>query len=280
MTPRLNAALLAALLLVGLPTYWFLLDSGPHGASPKPVALARLRLLAQAGPDERPIAIRAEQIGRRHVVGDFLAAGSGLLPVPYTIWAYEIVYADGSVVTVDRGMNRAASERQGIEDHDPFAQARVEHADRTARAWVVLNLHPEHDGVRSVALSPGSPARRKILERGAPYRLTPGVVVVPTPGAAAGSRMLYVELKDGSRYLFGGDVVPMAVSWKQGKLPARAAMLFSGGDRAQSASFLNTVRAWKTADPQLRIVPGHDPQLPSGIGRGFLTAGAIRDVPK
>src|ERR1700687_3969722 len=78
MISRFNRGLLIAIIVVGVPFWWLMIDNAGSPAPPKPVHIADLRALAAIIPGNRPIAVIATRAGSRLVVGETFAAGIGL----------------------------------------------------------------------------------------------------------------------------------------------------------------------------------------------------------
>ena len=268
MTRKLNTMLLMALLFIGLPFAWLMLDSSTRGEAVKPVTITQLRRLSASMPGDAPVAVRYETIGMRHMLGDLLAAGSGLRPLPFVVRAYELVGRDGSVLTIDRGMSRAAARSHRIHDFDPVAQGLVDQALASSTLNLLLSRHVQHSGrelARSEQVAASSPFKE-------PYAVAQGVVTIPADTIAPGIQMIYVRLSDGGELLFAGDVAPTHTSWDQQRLPARlVTSMFVDEDREELGSWLRTVQALKASAPSLQIVPGHDSVVPRILIHGFLT---------
>ena len=272
MTRKLNKLLLLALVFVGVPFAWLMLDTSSTAADNKPVDITQLRALAASLPGVAPKEARYETIGRRRIVGDLLAAGSGLRPVTFAIRAYQLYAPDGQSVTIDRGMPRELAEQHRISDFDPIAQAHVDQAVAGARIALMLSRKPQHSG------SVVSPVEGKTrlppayaASAGAPYAVAPGVVVIPADGVRRADCMVFARLSGGREILFTGDVAAINVSWIEQRPPARIVTTFlAPGDREQIASWLRTIRSLKAQAPALQIVAGHDAALPRMVKRDFI----------
>ena len=84
------------------------------------------------------------------------------------------------------------------------------------------------------------------------------IVLIPLPGHTAGSVGMFVTMKDGSRYLFSGDI-----SWSQkaldipAKRPPLGQHLADKFDEELTASLV-TLHHLKKKYPELQIIPTHD----------------------
>lgn len=271
MTRKLNLLLLLALVFAGVPFGWFMLDTAtaPHGAMP--VTIAQLRTLAASLRGSAPQEVQYETIGRRRLVGDLIAAGSGLRPVVFAIRAYKLTWPDGQVITIDRGMPRALAQSQRLSDFDPVAQAHVEQAVASASTKLLLSYEPQHSGSAKRPFGGRiPPSSAPDTSADVPYAVAPGVVVIPANGVRPGERMIYVRLGDGNELLFAGDIAPANVSWSEQRPPARfVTTFFVPGNREQIAAWLRTIQSLKKEAPSLQIVAGHDSALPRVLKHGF-----------
>jgi hypothetical protein len=274
LTRRLNAVLLVALVLIGLPFAWLMLQSSTTGHATKPVTIGQLRRLAGSLRGDLPVEVRYEAVAMRLVVSDLLAAGSGLRPVPFVIRAYALILSDGSAIAIDRGMHRKVAARHRLHNFDPQAQAAVDRMVSASRLTLLLSRNAPH--------SDSDPAQlgwRGVAQSQLPYAGAPGVVVLPASDIAAGKQMIYVHLQDGHELLFAGDVAPAKTSWRELRPPARLVTDFVlHDDREAIGAWLRTIGTLKAAAPQLQIVPGHDSVIPRILHHGFATTPALRQL--
>jgi hypothetical protein len=272
LTRQLNLLLLLVLLFGGLPFGWFMLDTSTKANDIKPVTIPQLRMLAASLSGQPPREARYETIGRRRVIGDLLAAGSGLRPVAFVVRAYELIAPNGHVISIDRGMARELAERHRLGAFDPIAQTLVDRVVATASVKLLLSHDPRHSG--SAEMSSGGRTQRSFADASSadePYAVAPGVVVIPADGIRRGECMVYARLSDGGEILFAGDVAPVNVSWSEQRWPARFMTTFlAPGDREQIAAWLRTVQSLKAAAPDLQIVAGHDTAVPRVVKHGFI----------
>ena len=271
MTRKLNVVLLVILLFAGIPFYWLLLDTTTNGAATKPVTIGQLRTLAEEMPGEGPIEVRYEQVARRAVSSNLLAAGSGLRPVTYAIRAYQLVYRDGTWLTIDRGISRKSAQRERVRNFDPAAQSAVDRALAGAKMRLVHANRSHHDEpyTSKADLRPQI-VRSADSGRTAPFAVAPGVILIPADSVEPGESMVYVRAEDRRELLFAGDIAPIGDSWIGLRPPARAAMsLMARRNRDEIVAWLRTIRALKAAAPGLQIVTGHGANLPEQLSRHF-----------
>jgi glyoxylase-like metal-dependent hydrolase (beta-lactamase superfamily II) len=159
---------------------------------------------------------------------------------------------------------------------------RVEAAMKKASAIVFTHEHVDHVG--GAAAAPDFPAIAKQvvmtreqldsprLERGdfppgalaslqplayeGLHAIAPGVVLQKAPGHSPGTQLVYVELANGQRYLFIGDI-----AWSQDNVNLQRGRplivhLLAGEDRAAVASQLRAIKGLPT---DVHVIAAHDP---------------------
>ena len=272
MTGKINLILLALIIGLGGPFYWFFLDASTRGSDVQPVAIEQLRALASTMKGEFPVEVRAASIGIRHVPADLLAAGTGVRPSAYLYQAFQLITPSGKSITIDRGMSRSVAEHEDVSNFDPRAQTVIDQALRKSGLALVLDPSPHHSNRLNAPEELGSGLdSRRYLRQALPYAVAPGVVVIPASSARPGTRMIYVRLQEGAEFLFTGDIAPVATSWERARPPVRIVTSYlRRGNREQIGAWLRTIRALKAAAPQLQIVAGHDASLPRSIKTGFM----------
>lgn len=274
MMTRFNRAMLVLLLAVGIPYYWFVLDTSTPSAKPQPITIAQLRNLATAPGELAPIRIRFERIASQSLMGNRIAAGMGLRSIRLHTISYMVEYDDRAPVMIGAGMTRTDAKRFEHVTFGTRAQARVTRALTKARTLVPLSPAPEQmGGMRMIGETEQARtldaklARQQQADRiGVPHRVAPGVVVIPTLALESGSRLVYVRLASGREYLFLGNLAPTRLNWFGPRLPARFVTdLGRLEDREALYSWLLTVRELKENAPALVVVPGGGIPKKSGL---------------
>jgi glyoxylase-like metal-dependent hydrolase (beta-lactamase superfamily II) len=287
MTRRFNRFLLAALLLIGVPAYWLLIDNRPGDIAPKPVTIAQLRQAAVQLPGAAPKSVEVEAIGWRELPATLFVAGAGLKSRRVTVMAFRVLTADGREVLIDTGLTRKAAEEMGVDTFSDQGQTRVMAAIKRAGLILITHEHPDHiGGLRSAGpeaskramLNPAqleAPGAARLAPHGL-QAVAPGIVVIPAPSHTPGSQMIFVRLVNGREYLFAGDIATYEQSWKELRARSRLIGDFIAPEvRGEVYAWLRTIQALKAENPQLIVVPGHDIEAlfsevrPSGIRRGF-----------
>ena len=102
--------------------------------------------------------------------------------------------------------------------------------------------------------------------------VAPGVVLIRAAGHTPGSQMIYVKTQSGAEFLFTGDV-----AWHMRNIDAmreRARLVtwwFLHEDRDAVLAQLAALNALKKAEPNIHIVPGHDPEAVAALeGDGLM----------
>lgn len=301
MTRRLNWFLLASLLVVGLPYYWFLLDNRPGDAAPKPLTITQLRQLAASQSGPAPASFEVEVVGWRRLPGDLFVAGSGLKRRLVAVMAWRLPVPGGKPIVIDSGLTREDADAMGMEIYLPQNQAVVGRALQEAGLVLVTHEHPDHEGalvaaggaplLQTARLNPGQlreaplaaslrwpagPAPTARIAAQGPQAVAPGVVVIPAPSHTPGSQMVYVRLANGQDLLFAGDIATFARSWQQTRARSRlVGDWLAPEDRDEVFAWLKTIRALHRQASGLIVLPGHDyewindPDSKVPVQRGF-----------
>jgi glyoxylase-like metal-dependent hydrolase (beta-lactamase superfamily II) len=283
-TKRLNIVLLALLLLIGVPSYWLLIDNRPGDAAAKPISITQLRELAASMPGVAPTGVEMELVAFRRLPGTLFVAGSGLKRKLIGVMSFRLPVPGAGPIMIDSALNAPVSEAMGMERFDPQAWARVERGLRDASQVIITHEHADHLGGlvglgdRAVLAKarlnaqqlpgntwtdmlkwPPPPLPKPSISGSAPLAVAPGVVVIPAPSHTPGSQMVFVRLADSREYLFTGDIATMAQSWQD--LRARSRLIgdhLAPENRAEVFAWLKTIRALKDQAPKLEVIPGHD----------------------
>ena len=307
MTRRLNWILLALLLVIGLPYYWFLIDNSGTVLPAKSITIVELRQLAATIPGEAPYAVEVERTAFRRIPGNLMVAGSGMKRKLVGYMAFRLPVRGGRAVMIESGITPAIAAAQRAEHFNLSAQARIDAAMDQAGIILVTHEHSDHLGALAAhggrallqtawlnaAQLPASPSARQLpwpndvhlqprIVGHSPIAVAPGIVVIPAPNShTPGSQLIYVRLADGHEMLFAGDISSFAQNWQE--LRGRSRLVetwFAPENRAEVFAWLKTIRALKGQAPGLLVVPGHDwewldnPENHTGVRIGFSPAGS------
>jgi glyoxylase-like metal-dependent hydrolase (beta-lactamase superfamily II) len=200
--------------------------------------IAEIRKAAGMIPGPRPLRVNVVKFAESRRTKNFAVKGLPAEPSVQARTAYQIVYADGTIM-VDTGMDLATHRffGRGVEEpYFPEAEARVAQALENAKAIVVTHEHGDHIGglVRSEHFSELAPktvmtraqletllnepqmpelrptpemaARLRVIDYTGTMAFAPGIVLIKAPGHTPGSQMVYVALQSGKELLLAGDV--------------------------------------------------------------------------
>jgi glyoxylase-like metal-dependent hydrolase (beta-lactamase superfamily II) len=200
--------------------------------------LADIRQAAGLIPGPRPLRVNVIKFAESRRTKNFAVKGSLAEPSVQARTAYQIVYADGTIM-VDTGMDLATHRffGRGVEEpYFPEQEARVAQALQRAKAIIVTHEHGDHIGglIRSehfaelasktvltraqletllnapqmpeIRLTPEMAARLRTIDYDGAMAFAPGLALIHAPGHTPGSQMVYVALQSGKELLLAGDV--------------------------------------------------------------------------
>jgi glyoxylase-like metal-dependent hydrolase (beta-lactamase superfamily II) len=284
---------IVALVLIGKRV---LLDTGAAPGEKFVIDVDALhRAAIGAGP--LPSRLEVEKVGEFAFPRTLVVAGDGWSMHPMILLAHRVVWPDRSLI-IDTAIGPADSKAIPGSKLDIAAFARVEVAMKRADTIVFTHEHIDHVGGIASApdfsaiagkvrmtreqlngpklerdyFAPGTLERLKPLDYTGLYSLAPGVVLQKAPGHSVGTQLVYVELADGTRFLFVGDI-----AWTYDNItrrigrPGLAALLMKE-DRPAVAAQLQAIAA---LPKDIHVIVAHDPveferDLKAGLyRRGF-----------
>jgi glyoxylase-like metal-dependent hydrolase (beta-lactamase superfamily II) len=251
---------------------------------------------AAVGKGALPERIEVEHIGDFAFPRSLVVAGDGFHLHPMVLLAHRVVWPDRSVV-IDTALGPVTAKKMPGSRMDLGGLDRLEAAMKKASVIVFTHEHADHVG--GVAVAPDFPAIAKQvvmtreqlssprLERGefppgALDRLqpldyqgltsvAPGVVLQKAPGHSPGSQLIYVELADGQRFLFVGDI-----AWTRDNITLQRGRpyivkVLMGEDRPAVAAQLRAIAA---LPDDVHVIVAHDPvALAKDLAAGLYRQG-------
>jgi glyoxylase-like metal-dependent hydrolase (beta-lactamase superfamily II) len=209
-----------------------------ESAPPWHADLAEIRQAARAIPGPFPLRVNVIKFAESHRTKNFSVKGLPAEPSVQARTAYQIVYADGTIM-VDTGMDLATHRffgRGAEEPYFPEAEARVADALQKARTIIVTHEHGDHIAglikspsfaqlapktvltraqletligapqIPELRPSPEMAAKLHVIDYAGTLAFAPGIALIKAPGHTPGSQMVYVALQSGKEILLTGDV--------------------------------------------------------------------------
>ncbi|MEQ8267827.1 MAG: MBL fold metallo-hydrolase [Parvibaculum sp.] len=302
---RIVLSVLAVLIVVGgAAYYWLLVESGkPSGASYS-LDIGKIRRMVGSTPGDKPERIEVERVAAFSFPATAIVAGDGWSQRDMPVFSYRLVYPETSAI-----IDTALDEELGagnLVSFDAEAYARMVAAMKEASLIVITHEHMDHIGGLTVhpelaAILPSTRLTQEQVdhpERSAPAKfpdgaldgyaplnyedysvVAPGVALVKAPGHSPGSQMVYVQLADGSEYLFIGDVAWHYRNIVTQRERARlVTQFFLKEDRTAVFGQLAALKALNEEEPEISIVPGHDGEIvgelieSGALAEGFTSA--------
>lgn len=285
-----------SLLVLVLAAKHFLLDTPAAPGPDYVIDLAALHRAATSAPGALPDHIEVEKVGDFGFPQTMVVAGDGFGMHKMVLLAHRVVWPDHSLL-IDTAMTAKAANVIPGAKFDDAAFARVQKAMVQAKDIVFSHEHQDHIGgvagasdfsaiqqqthVTREQLTSSKLERKEFpsgtLERLQPldytglYAVAPGVVLQKAPGHSPGSQLIYVELANGARYVFVGDIAWTLDNVRLQRGRPGIATLLMGEDRPAVAAQL---RALAALPKDVHVVTAHDPVgLENDLKAGLYRSG-------
>jgi glyoxylase-like metal-dependent hydrolase (beta-lactamase superfamily II) len=256
-----------------------LLDTAASPGDPYNIDLAALHAAA-IGNGALGTRIEVEKIADFAFPRTVAVAGDGFRMHPMVQLSHRVVWPDHSLI-IDTGMS--PEDAKGLPGAKVHADAygRMQRAMTAAESILFTHEHPDHVGgvarapnfdaiapkvqmtreqwggpkLERKMFPPGGLEKLKLLDYTGVHAVAPGVVLQHAPGHTPGTQLIYVELANGARYLFVGDIAWTEDNITLGKGRPGLATLLMKEDRPAVASQL---RALAALPKDVHVVVAHD----------------------
>jgi glyoxylase-like metal-dependent hydrolase (beta-lactamase superfamily II) len=297
---RTLVTLALLLVLAGGAYYWLFVESHMPSDASFALDIDRVRALSAAVAGDKPSAIEVEQVAVFTFPAAGIVAGDGFEERQLPVYSYRLVYPDGSII-VDTALDRAIGDSQ-LTSFDDAAYGRMQAAMSAARQIVITHEHMDHIGgltthrdlatvlpkARLTGAQLSDPAKSlparfpngaldgyQPLEYDRYHAIAPGVVLIESAGHTPGSQMVYVQTASGAELLLIGDVAWHFRNIQLQRERARLmTLVFLKEDRTAVFGQLAALKRLHEAQPNVRIVPGHDgPVIDALVAAGVVKRG-------
>lgn len=228
-----GTAVFVAVLLV---SKYIILDRAPVPAStPVGIDLEKMRTMARSGT--LPEGLNVSVIGEAQFPASAVVAGEGLTrKIPMVFAAYQVEYSDGTTILIDTALDEKGIKKMSKEaKFYPNRFSELFTAMRRASKILLTHEHPDHIGgiaaypnlreiQKNLALSKEqimdkfrepdlfTQENLKVLLESRPLEdemyqtIAPGIVALKSPSHSPGTQFIYLVLKNGTEFLFVGDI--------------------------------------------------------------------------
>jgi len=201
--------------------------------------LAAIRRLANLLPGAKPVAVNGIRVAASIRPERFVIEGGGERPITMPRTAFQVVYADGTVM-IDAGLDQETHDSFSTPDkrepYYPEAFARLQRALNDARMIVLTHFHADHvagvvraenyDALAAktivseetaelllnkphkphLAMTAAQVDRLNIVGYRQYHALAPGMVLIKAHGHSADHQVVYIALQSGREILHSVDV--------------------------------------------------------------------------
>jgi glyoxylase-like metal-dependent hydrolase (beta-lactamase superfamily II) len=277
---------LGVIAVVGAGAYWWLILESGKPSQAFAIDMSEVRRLADSMPGDKAQQVRVEHVSDFSFPATAVVAGDGWANSAMTLFSYEIVFPKSTVI-VDTALTEKEANGGGLAGtYYPDAYKRM--SDALAKASLIVITHEHGDHVGGLLAQPNlkqllaaAKLNKEQVDNLARYEpnyprdafkgytpltydkylaVAPGVVLIRAPGHTPGSQMVYVKEANGAEFLFLGDVAWHMRNVDLVRERARlVTLVMLREDRDAVLSELAALNELKQKEPQIHLVPGHDP---------------------
>lgn len=300
MKPKKSLIIILAVIILLFTTGWatkyFLLDASyiPEESNFE-LDLDEVRALAVTDKNSLPLRLNSLVVAEAEIPDWVVIAGGAPDNFPINFTSFQVVYNDKTVI-IETPFNQAlydkftSREFVGIrgkgfyEDNYQLMQQAMREAD------AIIATHEHWDHIGGVAQSPSlmeilpktiltteqvhgptiKDAKFPVgtfddytpLEYERYHLLTPGIVLIKAPGHSVGSQMVYVQLQDGTDFLFIGDTGWNMVNIEKEVNHSQIAMLlrYENGEQLGHQIKWLYKNVYQNPNENINLITSHDPE--------------------
>lgn len=249
------------------------------------VDIAEIRTLCSPG-STLPIEINTIITGEGELIPWTIAAGEKNIPNKYILTSFQVVYNDRTVM-IDAPM----SEQQFIEskygkkflkdnfktqqkallsaDLIVFTHEREEHmgglvylsnSEISTDKILLTKKQFNSSKIKKLGLTDQFLYNVEKLDYKKYFMITPGVILIESPGRTKGRQMIYVKLQNGNEYLLTGDIIRNFANIERLKNKPFLVTLFGGENIKKLGHLIRWLHDLNNSG-EIFIVPSNDPEI-------------------
>jgi glyoxylase-like metal-dependent hydrolase (beta-lactamase superfamily II) len=243
-----------------------------------------IRSMAGKETSKMPVSVNAFITGEGYFPGWTIYKGNKEKEIKSAYTAFQVVYNDYSVVIdIPFSQDQFKDFKYGRKYHSQCNKALKQAIDE-CKLIVITHEHRDHtcgllnyvdnDTIKNkMMFTPEQVSNKEMKKTGFPkdffngiklleyknyYQLSPGIVLIKSPGHTPGHQMLYVKLQNGEEYLLIGDV---AWNMKNIELQKQRPWLVRFMLKEDKDKIAAQLRWLQKIQNEIKIVPSHDIEM-------------------